>query len=489
MENFWPKLPFLLPRSSSFAGQYEAVFWAITLVGLAFAFIVTVGVVFFATRYRRGSKVNRRLPEHEGITLELTWTIIPLIIAIGLFVWASSVYFQMVRPPKDAQEVFVVGKQWMWKLQHSSNGKTEMNELHVPVGRPVKLTMISEDVIHDFYMPAMRIKQDVIPGTYTQLWFTPTEVGRSRIFCAQYCGTNHAIMGGWLTVMEPQDYARWERTGNLTEANTTSGERLFRENGCTGCHGANASVRAPSLNGIWNRPVAIQDPKDLTKTQTIIADYRYLHDSIVLPQKEVAAGFQPIMPSYKGRLSEEELLQLIDYIKSLGTSNGTSNGSGAAYEAGQGAARAGGGVTGAGDNPTGSMGDMRDRDRILANNDQSGTRVGAVNSRSLSSGPVRDMSNEIDRDNSFNGDPTTGRGAPDNSSGGLVNERATRDRLGIYTTPGYVNSASKAYSGMPAAGGDNGGYRAKNAPGGPQAPTRASHSNDLSRINNGNNTR
>jgi cytochrome c oxidase subunit II len=326
----WPEIFSFLPRASTIAGPVDQVFWYINAITIFFTILVAVLVIAFTVRYRKGNRVNRTLPGHEGIALELTWTIIPLIIALSIFAWSTSVYFSIIRPPKDAMEIYVVGKQWMWKMQHP-NGRWEMNEIHVPLGRPVKLTMISEDVVHSFGIPAFRVKQDVIPGRYTQLWFEPTRVGRYHLFCSQFCGTNHAIMGGYITVMEPQEWERWMRTGNTPRSLASTGERKFRELGCTGCHGGNSTVRAPSLENIYNQPVAVQLPDQGNRTVTIKADDRYIHDSIVLPAKEIAAGYSPIMPSYKGRLSEEELIQLVEYIKSLSTSNGTSNSSAQAY--------------------------------------------------------------------------------------------------------------------------------------------------------------
>ena len=241
--------PYILPQASSFAEGIDSVYWLITAVGFAFALGVSFFLILFVSRFRQGTKVNRVLPAHEGVALELIWTVIPLVIALGLFLYSTVTYFQTVRAPRDATEIFVVGKQWMWKIQHP-NGRWEMNEIHIPVGKPVKLTMISEDVIHDFGLPAFRLNMDVVPGRYTQMWFNPTRVGRYHIFCAQYCGTNHAIMGGYVTVMEPNDFEKWMQTGNVSASLASQGETLFREQGCTGCHGPMANVRAPSLAGI-----------------------------------------------------------------------------------------------------------------------------------------------------------------------------------------------------------------------------------------------
>jgi cytochrome c oxidase subunit 2 len=468
------KVPFMPPQASSFAGRVDYLFLGITLVALAFSVGVAIAIIAFAVRYRRGNRVNRVLPGHEGIALELTWTIIPLIIAIGLFVWSTSVYFSIARAPKDAMQVYVVGKQWMWKLQQP-NGRWEMNELHIPLGKPVKLTMISEDVIHDFGIPAFRVKMDVVPGRYTEMWFQPTQTGRFHIFCSQYCGTNHAIMGGYVHVMEPAAYQRWLSQGNVNTSLASSGERLFRNLGCTGCHGPNASVRAPNLEGIYNQNRAIQIPGG--GTQVVKADYRYLHDSIILPEKEIAAGYQPIMPSFKGRATEEEILQIIDYIKSLGTSNGTSNGLSKSYSVNSGGSGSGmnaGGVTtqgasgagivmgAAGDNenvtqsggptkgnPTGDMANILNREAIYGGGPDE-------DSPALSGGPSRgnptgDMANILDREAIYRGGSKQGIGGSeivDNSAGGLRADAYRRPGLNPYGTLPYAKSSARNYTGL-----------------------------------------
>ena len=421
MGSLWPGLPFILPQASTSARGVDDVFIVLTLLALFFSIGIFGVIAFFAVRYRRGNPVNRVLPEHEGIALELTWTIIPLIILVVMFVWSTSVYFAQARVPKGAMEVMVVGKQWMWKIQQP-NGRWEMNELHVPAGKPVKLTMISEDVIHDFGVPAFRLKMDVVPGRYTQAWFQSDRPDRYRLFCSQYCGTKHSIMGGFITVMEPADYERWLATGNVATSSSAEGEALFRQLGCTGCHGDNANVRAPSLVGLWNqpRPVQVRQPDGTYVTQVIKADYRYIHDSIVLPEKEVAGGYKPIMPTYRGQISEEQIAQLTDYIRSLGTSNGTSNGAAKTYipenangldaQAGVAAANANAnmgrtpdrdrvfqyGNTGvrSSDQANSNMGRTPDRDRIFSANDggrqlDTGLRSGYTDSRPDSVGAPR----------------------------------------------------------------------------------------------------
>ena len=465
--------PWILPQASGFSGQIDFVFWMITAVCFAFFVGVSIFLTLFIVRYRQGTKVNRVLPHHEGITLEMIWTIIPLIIAIGMFLVATVVYFQTVRAPKDATEIFVVGKQWMWKIQHP-NGRWEMNEIHIPVGKPVKLTMISEDVIHDFGIPAFRLNMDVVPGKYTQMWFNPTRVGRYHIFCAQYCGTNHAIMGGYVTVMEPDQFEKWMEVGNVSSSLSAKGEKLFREKGCTGCHGPNANVRAPSLAGLYgsDRPVQIPGDRpwnpDIPAT-TVRADYRYIHDAIVLPAKEVAAGYKPIMPSYQGRLTEEEIIQLVDYIKSLDTSNGTSNGAATGYDpyAGTSAARNGGmtslsgNATGAGNegdaasgqnlrgNPSGDLANNLDREAIYRRPFEANIASGDANSgKSTGGNPTGDMANNVDRENIFRGGSASDNLATlDRSKGGMRPDNETRGGLKPYNTDAYEQSAVSAYTG------------------------------------------
>lgn len=242
--------------------------------------------------------------------LEIAWTVIPFFIFLGLFFWAAEVFFGMSRPPANAADVYIVGKQWMWKIQHA-DGRREINELHLAVGQPVKLIMTSQDVIHDFFIPGFRSKQDVVPGRYTTEWFTPTEPGQYHLFCAQYCGTNHSLMVGTIYVMEPAEHARWLASQPTPDSLVATGERAFRTRGCSGCHAASAAIRAPLLEGLYGRQVPLAD------STLVTADDQYLRDSILLPNKQIAAGYQPIMPTYQGQISEEELNAIIAYLKSL----------------------------------------------------------------------------------------------------------------------------------------------------------------------------
>ena len=298
------------------AGQVDALLLFLVAVSVFFAGLIFVLVTVFAIKYRRRSADERPRPIHGSLGLELTWTIIPLALAMVMFGWGAWVYVSLSSPPADAIEVFVVGKQWMWKLQHP-DGHREINELHVPVGRTVKLTMTSEDVIHSFFVPAFRIKKDVLPGRYTTAWFQATKAGEYRLFCTQYCGTSHADMVGRIVVMEPSAYEAWLRGGGMIESPAAAGLRLFQQFGCIGCHLPDGKGRAPSLVGLFGKKVT------LATKQTVIADEAYIRESIVDPQAKIAAGYEPVMPTFKGLITEDGLAQIIAYIKSLGTEQKT----------------------------------------------------------------------------------------------------------------------------------------------------------------------
>ncbi|HEY2101790.1 MAG TPA: cytochrome c oxidase subunit II [Chthoniobacterales bacterium] len=301
----------LFPKeASNLAPPVDHVFVALLALCSAVAFLVLVVALVFCIRYRRGSKANRTPPKGSPLRLEITWTIIPFFIFLGLFFWAADVFFAMSRPPADATEIYVVGKQWMWKIQHP-DGRREINELHIPVGRPVKLVMTSQDVIHDFFVPDFRNKQDVVPGRYTTEWFKPTRPGRYHLFCSQYCGTDHSLMVGWVYVMEPAEHAKWLAGQPAPDSLVTMGERAFHTRGCSGCHAPNAAIRAPLLDGIFGKPVPLSDGTLVT------ADDQYLRDSILLPNKQIAAGYDPVMPTYQGQIGDEELNAIIAYLKSL----------------------------------------------------------------------------------------------------------------------------------------------------------------------------
>ncbi len=303
--------PLLPERASDFAGSVDAIFFALLAVCGLIIFGICAAVVIFCVRYRRGSPAVHATLRGSSLPLEIAWTSATFLVFVAIFIWAAVVYFRMSRPPANAAEIHVVAKQWMWKLQHP-NGRREINELHLQIGEPVKLVMTSQDVIHDFFVPAFRAKQDVLPSRYTVQWFTPTRVGKYHLFCAEYCGMDHSHMGGWIHVLESAEYARWLASGDVTESVVAAGARLFVARGCSGCHAPNAAVRAPPLNGIYRKPIALKDGG------VVIADEQYLHDSILLPNRQITAGYDPVMPTYEGQLNEEEVMQLVTYIRSLG---------------------------------------------------------------------------------------------------------------------------------------------------------------------------
>jgi cytochrome c oxidase subunit II len=303
-------LPFFPEQASAQAAQVDAIYFFMVAVTAFFSLLIAALVVVFAIKFRRRHDNEIGAAIHGSIALELLWSIIPLCIAMVMFGWGAKVFFDLYRPPAGAMEIFVVGKQWMWKAQHA-DGMREINELHVPVGRPVKLIMGSEDVIHSYYIPAFRVKADVIPGRYNSLWFTATKPGRYHLFCAEYCGTRHSGMIGWVTAMEPADYQAWLGGGASSTSPVAAGEKLFNDLACVTCHLSNGTGRGPVLNGIFGKSVELQGGGTAT------VDEGYVRESIVNPQAKVVNGFQPIMPTFQGLVTEEQLLQLIAYVRSL----------------------------------------------------------------------------------------------------------------------------------------------------------------------------
>jgi cytochrome c oxidase subunit II len=296
--------------ASTIANGIDQLYFVLTGVTLFFTVLIFSIIFYFMLKYRRKSPNQTGVATHTPMALELTWTIIPSMICVVLFVWASDLYVRNARPPAASTEIFVIGKQWMWHLQHPE-GPREINELHVPVGVPVKLTMTSQDVIHDFYIPAFRVKKDVLPGRYSQIWFQPTETGTFHLFCAQYCGTNHSEMVGWVYVMSPTDYAAWLAGGEKTESLAQQGAQLFSQFGCGSCHGPDSGNRAPSLAGLYGKP------EKLSSGETRVVDESLIRQSILVPNSVHLPGYQPIMPTYQGQIDEEQILQLIAYVKSL----------------------------------------------------------------------------------------------------------------------------------------------------------------------------
>jgi cytochrome c oxidase subunit II len=300
----WPTL------ASSYAHQVDEVFIGLLIVTGLVLLLVTGLLITFSVRYRRGSDADRSDRVKKSWHWEVGWTTATFVGFLGLFAWGADLYEFAYTAPADATDVFVVGKQWMWKMEHP-DGQREINELHVPLGRPIRLVMTSQDVIHSFFVPALRIKHDVLPGRYETLWFEATKIGEFPINCAEYCGTDHSYMKGRVVVMEPADYERWLQAGKPAGSLAQQGEALFRQFGCSGCHSDRSKVHAPPLEGLFGRPVPLQDGRIVT------ADERYIRDSILLPKREIAAGYLPLMPSFAGQIDEDDVLKLIAYIKSL----------------------------------------------------------------------------------------------------------------------------------------------------------------------------
>jgi cytochrome c oxidase subunit 2 len=303
-------LPFFPIQASAQAGQVDAIYFFMVAVTAFFALLIGALIAVFAVKFRRRHDDEIGVAIHGSLALELLWSIIPLGIVMVMFAWGAKVFFDLYRPPAGAMEVFVVGKQWMWKVQHA-DGRREINELHVPIGRPVKLVMGSEDVIHSYYIPAFRVKADVIPGRYNSLWFTATKPGRYHLFCAEYCGTRHSGMIGWVTAMEPTEYQAWLSGAGAVTSPVAAGEKLFNDLACISCHQATPQGRGPVLVGLFGKTVELQGGGTAT------VDEAYLRESIVRPQAKVHAGYQPIMPTFQGLVTEEQLLQLIAYVRSL----------------------------------------------------------------------------------------------------------------------------------------------------------------------------
>src|SRR5262245_12565675 len=300
----------LLPeQASTLAPRVDALFWFITGVCAFFTLLIAVLLLTFAVKYRRRSEDFFPKPVIGSTPLELFWTISPLLIAMAIFFWGAILYFDIVRTPDNALEVYVTGKQWMWHLQHPG-GQREINQLHVPVGRAVKLIMTSEDVLHDFFVPAFRVKMDAVPGKYTYIWFEATKPGTYNFFCALYCGTEHSRMIGSVVVMEPAEYESWlAEKADLSLA--LQGRQLFQKLQCVTCHHPDAGNRAPNLEALYGRRV------ELDGGRSVVVDESYLRESILFPANKVRAGWRPIMPSFKGPVTEDDLVRLVAFLKGL----------------------------------------------------------------------------------------------------------------------------------------------------------------------------
>lgn len=305
----WQNLPLFPARASTIAGQVDALYFFLIAVTVFFSTLIAVMILVFAIRFRR--ERNPKAKQIEGsLALEMTWTLIPLGISMVMFVWGATIYFNESRAPRGSMEIYAIGKQWMWKFQHVE-GQREINELHVPAGRDVKMIMTSQDVIHSFFVPAFRIKADVLPNRYTSTWFHATTPGTYHLFCAEYCGTEHSGMIGQVVVMEPAAYEQWLSGGGAEGSLTSTGQKLFQELGCATCHRSDTQGRGPNLVGVFGKPVMLNDGR------TVLADESYVRESVLNPGAKVVAGFQPIMPTFEGQVSEEGLVSLVAYIKSL----------------------------------------------------------------------------------------------------------------------------------------------------------------------------
>ena len=301
--------------ASNLASKVDAVIWFITVISLVFFILISIFLVYFAIRYRRRQE-NEETPYITGShVLETIWTIIPSILLIVIFVYGFVVYKDMRTPPEDSLEVTVIGRQWLWQFKYN-NGKTTLNELYIPEGRPIKLVMTSEDVLHSFFVPAFRVKQDLVGGMYTYLWFTPTKTGTYELYCTEYCGTGHSTMLGKVIVMSPQEYEKWEKgeeekaVASLPPAEL--GKQLYTQRGCNACHSIDgSSLVGPTWKGLYGHEVVLQDGTKVT------ADENYIREAILEPQAKMVKGFGPVMPSFKGVISDDEITDLIAYIKTL----------------------------------------------------------------------------------------------------------------------------------------------------------------------------
>jgi len=306
--------PLTPPSASNFASEVDLVYYGLVILTVVFTALVGIFVLIFAIRYKDGNKVDRSRPVHEHLPLELTWSIIPLILGLVMFFLGARAFVHMRTPPKNALEIFVIGKQWMWHIEHS-NGVRENNMLHVPVGVPVKLTMISQDVLHAMYIPAFRVQYHVVPGRYTMLWFTATQTGEFHMFCNMYCGTQHSEMVGTVVVMEQNEYAKWLANGGMAPQTLTmaqAGAKEFSSLGCANCHTSSDTERAPTLYGIFGKT------RKMTDGTSVVADDAYLRESVLNPYNRITAGYTQTMPVYGGQINEETVLDLLAYMKSLG---------------------------------------------------------------------------------------------------------------------------------------------------------------------------
>ena len=304
------QMPLYPEQASNFAPQVDNLVYFMIAVCVFFAVVICAAVIYFIFRYQRKAPDEIGVAIHGDLRLEIAWIVLPFPLLLVMFGWGAAIYVDYRHTPTDTLDVYVIGKQWMWKLQQP-DGRKEINELHVPVGRNVRLIMGSEDVIHDFSVPSFRVKMDVVPGHYNTMWFRPTKVGKYHFFCSQYCGTDHAVMGGWVTVMEPDEYAKWLSGSSGSGDPVAIGQKLYSELACNTCHLPDGKGRGPSYNGVYGSQVKLADGS------TVLADDNYIRESILQPNAKIVAGYLPVMPSFQGLVTEEQIVDLTAYIKSL----------------------------------------------------------------------------------------------------------------------------------------------------------------------------
>ena len=305
------ELPLFPLQASTFAGQVDALYFFLVAMATFFVVLIFGTVIYFTAKYRRRSATERPPPIHIDMRLEILWSIIPLILVMISFGWGASLFVHMSQAPEDALELRAVGRQWMWKLQHPS-GAREINQMHIPVGKPIKVILASEDVVHSFYVPAFRIKMDVVPGRYTATWFEANREGEFHLFCTEYCGTQHSGMIGRVVAMKPVDDPRWLTSQAGEEPIAVSGERLFQQLKCETCHQTTSTAQGPALTGLFGRQVKLESG------ESVLADEAYIRESILNPHNKIVAGYRPIMPTYQGQISEDALHQIIVYLRTLG---------------------------------------------------------------------------------------------------------------------------------------------------------------------------
>jgi cytochrome c oxidase subunit 2 len=305
----WPE------QISAYGADLDTLVLAFTVLIVLLSAPVFILLVAFAVKYRRGKPADRKHPVNQRVGLEISWAIVPFVLFLVFYVWSTGMFFDLHSAPAGSLEIDAVAKQWMWKFQHPG-GQREIDQLHVPAGEPVKIVMASQDVIHSLFIPALRLKQDIVPGRYTSLWFNADRPGTYKLTCAEFCGADHSVMGGSFIVMSKADYASWLESSGVDQSLAQQGAALFRSHGCSGCHGPASTVHAPSLDGLYGKPAPLESGSIVT------ADEQYIRDSILLPQKQIAAGYPHIMPTFQNVLGEDDVLRLVAYIKSLGAKTG-----------------------------------------------------------------------------------------------------------------------------------------------------------------------